>query len=302
MLSYRFESLFTSWLKLPRKEVCNLHYQIIVRTYNQEKAIIDLLNSIKYQASIYGKNKKTIVYIINDASIDNTEETIYKWISQNLVAFIEYYIVNNIENKGYLGTYLQMFELINSKKYIFVDGDDIISKNSIYDFIDFALDKSFTFSPIIIYSQGKIYPNFSFLRIWLVKIKLVLFKPKNFTMKNNFFNLPGSHIGFDIAKSQDFINFVIRNKQFQGDFSSWVYMLDNGFIFSLYSKPIIIYRPSKSHPYLNNVYKSIIMLLIRIFTTPFKHLRIINNSPLHQFSYDSNQILDYIHSMERGLD
>ncbi|MCU6354957.1 glycosyltransferase family 2 protein [Morganella morganii] len=100
---------------------------IIIPAYNAERWILECINSCINQ--IY---KNIEIIIINDGSKDNTEK-----ICQKLAKIDNRIIINTIENNGCANARKIGVEISKGDYLIFLDSDDLLTKNSVQDLIFF---------------------------------------------------------------------------------------------------------------------------------------------------------------------
>jgi hypothetical protein len=256
--------------KLNHESYQDNNYQFVVRTYNQEKLIVDLLNSIRYQVITFGKNLRTILTIIDDMSEDSTVQSIENWIKDNASIFYDIDLVINKVNMGIDFTHFQMFELVKHRKFVLIDGDDLIYLNNIYKYIDFGHNSVFSFSPVLTLNNEKIQPMISFIRVLLIR-NLVHNKKFNRAYSKikaqNLLTNPGSLLNFDVVKDINFKKNILSQGANQIDHSIWLFLLKNNLEYTLYDEPVIIYRPSLSHPNNNSPLANLLLLFLRTISS-----------------------------------
>ena len=71
-----------------------------VMVYNQEKIVLETLNSIKYQVVHFGKEYDTQIIFTDDNSSDNTVKVIETWLDTNRSLFCSVIKHWNHENLG----------------------------------------------------------------------------------------------------------------------------------------------------------------------------------------------------------
>jgi glycosyltransferase involved in cell wall biosynthesis len=92
---------------------------VIVLTYMHEEYILNALNSIRNQKV----NFQLEIVIINDASIDSTDNLISEWLIKEKDKFkIKYF--NNIKNVGMSKNFLKALSETTGKYVAILDGDD----------------------------------------------------------------------------------------------------------------------------------------------------------------------------------
>ena len=78
-----------------------------ILTYNQEKYVLETLESIKYQKVQYGANFDVSLIITDDASKDKTVELIRNWCEKNREYFENIDLIANKKIKELLQTLRQ---------------------------------------------------------------------------------------------------------------------------------------------------------------------------------------------------
>lgn len=102
-------------------------FTFIVISYNQERYILETLESIKYQVERYGEGHKFQIIIADDNSTDRTYFIEKLWIKKNGYLFYESLILPSDRNRGINANYLRAFSFIKSEFYKVIAGDDLIA-------------------------------------------------------------------------------------------------------------------------------------------------------------------------------
>lgn len=105
-----------------------------VLTCNSERFIIDTLESIKFQVITYGENYKCELIISDDASKDNTVSVVENWIRINDEYFENSIVLTSEKNNGTVSNYHRVLNSINSERFHIIAGDDLFSRNNIFEF------------------------------------------------------------------------------------------------------------------------------------------------------------------------
>ncbi len=113
-----------------------MDYTFIVTVYNQEKLVIQTLESIKYQIITYGKKYQIQLVIGDDASTDNTMFNIEIWLKKNDTLFSEVNIFSFENNVGTCKNYTNSIQAIKGKCFKEIAGDDILPPNNIFKIMD----------------------------------------------------------------------------------------------------------------------------------------------------------------------
>lgn len=91
-------------------------YAILLATYNGEKYIEELLDSIERQT-----RKDYVCYIHDDGSTDGTVSVVKKWIKGKS----NYQLLEYDSKKGAKNNFLSMLEKVEASYYMFADQDDV---------------------------------------------------------------------------------------------------------------------------------------------------------------------------------
>ncbi len=102
-------------------------YAVLLATYNGEKYIEELLDSIERQT-----RKDFVCYIHDDGSRDNTVSVIKKWIKgKNNFKLLEYE-----SKKGAKNNFFSMLRKVEADYYMFADQDDVWCEDKVEKLID----------------------------------------------------------------------------------------------------------------------------------------------------------------------
>lgn len=110
-----------------------MQYSFGVLTYNQEKYILELLESIKYQINNYGKDIECYLYLSDDASVDHTVELARKWLAMNESLFLEYEIITSPCNEGTTNNYYKVLNKIHTEFFKIIAGDDVFANSDVFE-------------------------------------------------------------------------------------------------------------------------------------------------------------------------
>lgn len=117
-------------------------------TYNQEKYVLEHLESIKYQILNYGNNYSINLLVSDDSSKDDTVYLINNWLKVNCNLFDEIVILTAENNVGIVKNFIKALKHIKTNKYKILAGDDLYFKYSVFD-IDNSVD--FVLTPFIMF-------------------------------------------------------------------------------------------------------------------------------------------------------
>jgi hypothetical protein len=250
-----------------------MEYQFITVTYNHELIIQDHLNSIRQQVLLYGKGLKTFLTILDDCSNDNNVQNINDWLEDNGFYFEKVNLVVNELNLGIKENFLKANSLIEKSRFKILAGDDLYySQNSIFEFMDYCIDKSVVFSPIL-YDLGiKKYfdPNFRKLYFYQ-KYKFFL---RFMITRRNIFPAPGSFVSIGIVQSEEYINHLKTINWPSEDVPTWIYcFLIKQLDFNFYTKCVVVYKPSWSR--LNKPKSTMINKILSVIINNIKPLNLM---------------------------
>lgn len=113
-------------------------YSFVVLSYNQEKYIIEHLESIKWQIEQYGSRKKIQLIIADDCSKDRTVEYAKQWIDKNTNLFIDTKICVNPQNGGVASNAVNGFRAIIGDVFSYVAADDMYSMENVFEYLDWT--------------------------------------------------------------------------------------------------------------------------------------------------------------------
>lgn len=108
-------------------------FTFIVITYNQEKYVVEHLESIKYLIETYGKDMYIDLVIADDKSKDRTLEVVNKWISVNQQLFRNVIVFNREENVGTIRNIKSAIEATKTEQFKFLAGDDKYNGTNIFE-------------------------------------------------------------------------------------------------------------------------------------------------------------------------
>ncbi|MDR0866392.1 MAG: glycosyltransferase [Candidatus Symbiothrix sp.] len=99
---------------------------VAVVTYNSSKTIIETLESVKRQT--YANIE---LIISDDHSLDNTLEIIHEWVTHNKDRFVRIELLSSDINRGIVPNRNKCIGAAQGEWIKFVDGDDMLTTNSI---------------------------------------------------------------------------------------------------------------------------------------------------------------------------
>lgn len=149
-----------------------------VMVYNQEKIVLETLNSIKYQVVHFGKEYDTQIIFTDDNSSDNTVKVIETWLDTNRSLFCSVIKHWNHENLGTSSNYNFILEHIKNEPFKIIAGDDIIASNDIYRETIKLMDNEIKNYLRCYLKNGKVYIDEFAIRMHFVLLNKTIEKKK----------------------------------------------------------------------------------------------------------------------------
>lgn len=212
-------------------------FTFLTISYNQEKFIIEHLESIKYQIKNFGNNEEFKYILSDDCSKDSTVFLVKKWIQINSDLFKEVKILTNDENKGIVDNYLRGIGAVNTLNFKGLAGDDLIYKNNIFEAItNFDL----VFTPLIRFNEKEIKGCITINHLLPYRKQEYL---RELIKLDNCFNAPGSFISQELVQDNELRNFISKYKWIE-DLPQWYYLLTyrDDIKIGIKETPYILYR------------------------------------------------------------
>lgn len=132
-------------------------FTFLAVTFNQEEFVIENLESIKYQIVNYGQGRKFQLIVADDSSKDNTINLIRSWTSKNKDLFEYIDILESEKNQGTAKNYLKGFRKIKGERFKFIGGDDIFSRENIFEASDLLDEYDVVLSVIAPFNEEGLY-------------------------------------------------------------------------------------------------------------------------------------------------
>ena len=108
-----------------------------ILAYNQERLILEALESIRYQVEKYGSTNgySYSIVAIDDGSRDDTVKILNEWIECNRFLFKEARVIVHDINMGTVFSYSQLMREVKTEFFLEMAGDDVISSTDITTYI-----------------------------------------------------------------------------------------------------------------------------------------------------------------------
>ena len=142
-----------------------MEYTFGVITYNHEKFILELLESIKYQKLVYGHDVKVNLVVSDDSSKDHTVYMVQEWIKINKSLFEECIVLESPSNQGVVSNFKKIMKYIKSEHFKVIAGDDVFADRNVFHCMKNADEHSLvTYMPIVLQDE-----QLSLRKDWMVK-------------------------------------------------------------------------------------------------------------------------------------
>ena len=212
-------------------------FTFVTITYNQEKYIIEHLESIKYQIENFYSGKKVNLIISDDCSQDNTVLFAKQWIEQHRDIFSEVETLISHKNQGIVKNYLRATNAVKTPAYKLLAGDDIYFKNNIFETVEELTNQEILFTPTIYFNEDKAWNPQEMGRLLTLKGPVQIRKDFKF---HNPFNAPGTFYSTDL----------IQDEGLQGFVSQYTWTEDIPICYFLFNKKPTLNYGIKVKPYI----------------------------------------------------
>jgi len=221
-------------------------FTFAIITYNQEKVVLETLESIKYQIENFGLGIDIQLVISDDGSIDNTVKVIKYWLSKNDQLFKLININISEENIGISGNYVKAINLIKGNNYKVIAGDDVFSLNNIFEIEKNLKNNDFWITSVLFFNNYKVtfdkekYRNlFLFFNVTYSKIR----KLYEFTFP---FCVQGVFHKIELLDKKT-LSYIQKYKMLEDRPELYFITQENDNLnFSFSAKPYILYRESEN--------------------------------------------------------
>jgi len=213
-------------------------FTFAIMTFNQEKYILEHLESIKYQIKMFGRDNLFKLVVSDDCSTDRTILLVKKWTEVNSSLFCEVIILVNSENQGIVKNYLRAVNNIGKNNFKLLAGDDLYYKNDVTKVIE---DNDIVLTPVIRFNAEIIF-DIDYNTMFLMK-KFNWNSMRKLQHLYNFLHAPGVFLKGEIAHDKDLMACVSRFKWIH-DLPMWHYLFNckNNLKASLKREPYVLYR------------------------------------------------------------
>lgn len=110
-------------------------FSIVVVSYNQERFIVEALESIRYQIIKNNYSGSVQLIIADDGSTDRTQQRICMWTEKYKYLFAEIVLILSDLNEGTTKNVAKAFEKINANKFYSFAADDLLSPDKVFEIV-----------------------------------------------------------------------------------------------------------------------------------------------------------------------
>ena len=134
-----------------------------ILTYNQEKYVLETLESIKYQKIHYGSDVNVSLVITDDASKDRSVAVMKEWLEKNKTYFDRIDLIANEKNKGTVANFKTILSKVSDEHLKIIAGDDLIGHKNVFVEYETLDDKKLKTYVRVELCEGKVYYREKFL-------------------------------------------------------------------------------------------------------------------------------------------
>lgn len=208
-------------------------------TYNQERFVIDHLESIKYQIQHFGDIYNISFILCDDCSKDNTVTYVKLWLNENKHLFSNTIISVSECNEGIVRNYERALKLVQTNKFKILAGDDLYYKNNIFLR---AEQSNFVISPTIRFKSDEKVLGINWIQNYIYSFKGNV-KKKLLEMLKYRTPLEAPGIIYDSELINSDLFRTLKNYNWIEDIPEWNYFLSldkTKISFSIV--PLVMYR------------------------------------------------------------
>ena len=216
-------------------------FTFLTLSYDQERYIIQHLESIRYQIKKYGADEEVAFILADDASNDRTVEWARLWLGENEDLFADITILENRENKGVVANYLKGINTaMPGSRIKCLAADDLYYIRNVFDALK---DQDVVLTPTICFDDAHdVIKNRYYVYRSCVGLKGERLREKirHGLDYQNKIQAPGAFVGIELLQDQGLQQFL-RQYTWIEDYPQWTY------IFNRYDKAIDV--KIDLHPY-----------------------------------------------------
>lgn len=214
-------------------------FTFVTISYNQERFIVEHLESIKYQIENFGANQRFEYVLSDDGSSDSTIQLAEKWIESNDELFAKVHLLRSNENRGIVQNYLRGTSQIETEAHKVLAGDDLYYRNDVFGVIG---DYDLVMSPVIKHENAHVTGHMGIDHLIPRKDIRSL---ESLIRMGNYFNAPGLFMTTELVRDSGLKNAIARYKWIE-DLPTWHYLFTqkNDLRINISKVPYVLYRTS----------------------------------------------------------
>lgn len=214
-------------------------FTFVTISYNQERFIVEHLESIKYQIENFGANQRFEYVLSDDGSSDSTIQLAEKWIESNDELFAKVHLLRSNENRGIVQNYLRGTSQIETEAHKVLAGDDLFYRNDVFGVIG---DYDLVMSPVIKHENAHVTGHMGIDHLIPRKDIRSL---ESLIRMGNYFNAPGLFMTTELVRDSGLKNAIARYKWIE-DLPTWHYLFTqkNDLRINISKVPYVLYRTS----------------------------------------------------------
>lgn len=219
-------------------------FTFLTISYNQEKYIIEHLESIKYQIKKYANGRNMYYILADDGSSDNTVELAEQWLKLNSSLFKDVRILDCSKNNGTVFNYIRAINSVTTLRYKCLAADDLYYVNNVIDLEDKA---DIVLSPSLFFSddgETLIGKNLFYYVCAGKKDEALKKEIKKELAYYCGIHAPGSFVNLNITQDKQFQKYLSQFKWIE-DYPQWYYIFnkyDKDFSVSIENQIYTLYR------------------------------------------------------------
>ena len=222
-------------------------FTFLTLSYDQEKYIIQHLESIRYQIMAHGADEEVIFVLADDASSDRTVEWARLWLRENRDLFADIIVLENRENKGVVDNYLRGINAVALGSRIkCLAADDLYYTRSVFDALkdhDVVLTPTICFDDAHDVVKNRYYVYRSCAGLEGERLKEKIRRGLDY---QNKIQAPGAFLSLGLLQDQGLQRFL-RQYTWIEDYPQWSYIFnryDGRIDVRIDLHPYVLYRMS----------------------------------------------------------
>lgn len=222
-----------------------MKFTFAILTYNQERIIVETLESIKYQIEKFGAGYTFRLIIVDDNSKDRTANVIECWINSYRSLFKSINFIRNGKNQGTVANYNTIMDKIGDEKFKLIAGDDLISSvNLLQESLPLKNDTLSTYVKLIL-ENNRIYiqPKSLIRYFYNLKHKQTASFHLRSLRRGGYLHTPSTIYTKELYQKAECAKMNRQFRLFEDD-PTWYSMIKNipGLKIVFHSKGIVLYR------------------------------------------------------------